>query len=100
MVRDTGDGSGHFLNSKEGVTQGDPLAMIAYDIRVFPLIRELWGSHPRVTPPWYVHYAGAGGKFVHILAHLWDLQARGPPRGFYPEPTKIILVMAPRNVAQ
>ena len=23
VVRDTGDGSGHFLHSKEGVTQGD-----------------------------------------------------------------------------
>ena len=42
---------------------------------------------------------GAGGKFKHILAHLRDLQARGPPRGYYPEPTKIILVVAPRNVA-
>ena len=29
VVRDIGDGSGHFLHSKEGVTQGDPLSMIA-----------------------------------------------------------------------
>ena len=28
----TGDGSGHFLHSKEGVTQGDPLVMVAYDM--------------------------------------------------------------------
>ena len=28
IVRNTEDGSGHFLHSKEGVTQGDPLAMI------------------------------------------------------------------------
>ena len=42
---------------------------------------------------------GQGGGFKHILAHLWDLQARGPPRGYYPEPTKSILVVAPRNVA-
>ena len=46
MVRDTGDGSGHFLHSKDGVTQGDPLAMIAYGIEVLPLIRELRGAHP------------------------------------------------------
>ena len=32
VVREIGDGSGHFLHSKEGVTQGDPLAMIAYGI--------------------------------------------------------------------
>ena len=48
VVRDIGDGSGHFLHSKEGVTQGDPLAIIAYGIGVLPLIRELWYAHPRV----------------------------------------------------
>ena len=46
VVRDTGDGSGHFLHSKEGVTQGDPLAMIVYVIGVLPLIRELRNAHP------------------------------------------------------
>ena len=38
VVRHTADGSGHFLHSKEGVNQGDPLAMIAYSIGVFPTI--------------------------------------------------------------
>ena len=38
VVRDIGDGSGHFLHSKEGVTQGDSLAMITYGIGVLPLI--------------------------------------------------------------
>ena len=32
VVREIGDGSGHLLHSKEGVTQGDPLDMIAYGI--------------------------------------------------------------------
>ena len=52
VVRDTGDGSGHFLHSKERMTQGDPLVMIAYGIGVLPLIREIWGAQPRVTQPW------------------------------------------------
>ena len=30
--------------------------------------------------------------------HLWDLQEWGPPRGYNTEPTKIIFVVAPRNV--
>ena len=33
------------------------------------------------------------------MEHLRDLQARGPVQGYYPEPTKIILVVAPGNVA-
>ena len=48
VVRNTEDGSGHFLHSKEGVTQGDPLAMITYGIGVLPLIRVLQVDHPRV----------------------------------------------------
>ena len=64
MVRDTGDGSGHFLHSKEGVTQGDPLPMIVYGIGVLPLIQKLRNTHPHVTQPWYADDAGAGGGGV------------------------------------
>ena len=69
--------------------------MITYGIGVLPLIRELLGAHPRVTQPWYADDAGAGGKFEQILVHLQDLQALVPPRGYYPEPTKSILVVDP-----
>ena len=37
---------------------------------------------------------------VRVQAHFRDLQARGPARGYYPETTKSILVVAPRSVAQ
>ena len=65
-----------------------------------PLIRELQGAHPRITQPWYADDVGAGGKFGHILEHLRDPRARFLARDYYPEPTKIILVVAPGNVAQ
>ena len=100
MVRDIGDGSGHFLHIKEGVTQGDPLNMITYSIGVLPLIQELRDAHPRLTQPWYANDAGAGGTFQQVQEHFWDLQARGPAQGYYPEPTKSILVVAPGNVAR
>ena len=97
-VSGTEDGSGHFLNIKEGVTQGDPLAMISYSIGVLPLIRDLWDTQLCVTQPWYADDVGAGGKSGHILDHFKDMQARGPPRKYFPEPTKIILVVATQNV--
>ena len=100
VVRDTGDGSGHFLHREEGVTQGDPLAMIAYGIGVRPLIRELRNAHPRVTQPWYADDTGVGGTFQQVQEHYRDLQARLPARGYYPETTKSILAVASVNVAQ
>ena len=80
------------------MTQGDPLAIITYVIWVLPLIRDLWDAHPHVTQPWYTY--DAGGEFGRTLAHFQDLQVRGSLRGYFPEPTKSILVVALRNVAR
>ena len=82
------------------MNQGYPLYMIAYGIGVLPLIRDIRGANPRVTQPWYADDAGAGGGFGHILEHFQYLQARGPPRGYFLDTTKSILVVAPRNVAR
>ena len=38
--------------------------------------------------------------FAYVQAHFQDLQVWGPAQGYYPEPTKSILVVAPGNVAQ
>ena len=73
--------------------------MSSYGIGVLPIIIELWDTHPRVTQPWYTDDAGSGVKFEHILEHFQYLQARGPTRGYFPDPTNSILVVEPRNVA-
>ena len=74
--------------------------MITYGIGVLPLIRELRDSHPRVTQPWYADDARVGRKFQQILEHFRDLQAQGPARGYYADPNKSILVVAPGNVSR
>ena len=38
------------------------------------------------------------GSFGNILTHFKNIQFRGPPQGYSPEPTKSILVVASRNV--
>ena len=78
------------MNSKEGVTQGDPLVIFSYGIGVVPLIIELQDAHPRVTQAWYADDVGVEGLFGHILDHFKDMQVRGALRGYFPEPTKSI----------
>ena len=61
LVIRVGDSTGHFLHSKEGVTQVDPLVIITYGLEILPLIGELRTAHPRVTQPFYADDTGAGG---------------------------------------
>ena len=93
MVCDSEDRSFQFLYSKEGVNQGDPLAMITYGIGVLILIQEFRDTNRCITQPWYADNAEEGGEFGRILTHFWYLQARWPPRGYSPEATKSILVV-------
>ena len=60
----------------------------------------LQDTHTRVTQPCYDDDAGAGSNFEKILAHFRDLQYWGALQFFFPEQTKSILVVAPRNVAK
>jgi hypothetical protein len=87
---------GHALTifSKEGVTQGDPLAIL-----LLPLIRALKDELPDVNQPWYADDAGAGGKFAGISSYFEKLQEKGPRRGYFPEPSKSILVVQEHNKA-
>ena len=54
------------IHSKEGVTQGDPLAMFCYRIGVIPLILGLLKEFPNLFQPWYADDAAAGGKFADL----------------------------------
>jgi hypothetical protein len=86
-----------FIHSKEGVTQGDPLAMAAYGILLLPLIRQLKREIPEVSQPWYADDAGAGGNFGDLRRYFERLQELGPSRGYHPEPSKSILVVLEHN---
>ena len=97
MIR-AGYGTGHFLQSKEGVNQRDPLSMITYVLRILLLTWDLRVSHPRVTQPWYDNGDGAVGPFVGIRRHLDNFMVQGAPQGYSPDPTKNILVVSLRNV--
>ena len=80
MIR-AGDGTGHFLYSKEGMTHGDPLAMVVYGLEIPPLTPELWTAHPSITQHWYADDTGAGGTFEEICCRLDELMVHRNLRG-------------------
>ena len=80
---------GEVLFSREGTTQGDPLAMAMYAIATVPLINKLRGN---ATQIWYADDATAIGKLTD-LKKWWDkICSLGPAYGCFPNATKTWLV--------
>ena len=80
---------GDTLHSREGTTQGDPLAMPMYALATILLINKLKGNSKQI---WYADDAAAVGKLAELRV-WWDLLAReGPDFGYYPNPSKTWLV--------
>ena len=87
-----------FLHSKEGVTQGCPLAMITSRIVVLPLIKNIKWEIPNITHTWYGDNTGASGTFTIIETYFNFLTCQGPGRGYYPKPSKSVLFVHPVNL--
>jgi hypothetical protein len=83
------DGSGAFIYSKEGITQGDPLYMFAYGVGILPLIGQLKAEFLEVEQPWYAD----DKKNSEICLYFSRLLEIGLNFGYYPEPSKSILVV-------
>ena len=65
-----GNDTASLLQSREGVTQGDPLAVVAYGIGFLPLIEQPNEVYPEVTQPWYADNMGALGTYGNIKLYI------------------------------
>eukprot|EP00731_Ephydatia_muelleri_P030106 Em0021g629a len=83
------------IYSKEGVTQGDLLSMFFYAVAVLPLIRSL-ASNSNFVQCWYADDSACVGKLSQIRLWLEKLIQLGPAYGYFAEPTKSVLVVAPQ----
>ena len=67
------------IQSREGVTQGDPLAMVTYGVGLLPLIHIVITAVSNVHQPWCADDAGAGGHFHRIKPYYFEkFQEYGP----------------------
>ena len=80
------------LLSREGVTQGDPLAMALYGIALLPLCELLRQDCPDVLQPWYADDAAMVGTAIDVAASFTQLCNYGPMFGYFPEPEKSFLI--------
>jgi hypothetical protein len=67
--------------------------MFGYGIGILPLIRRLKEEFPEVKEPWNADDAGAGGSFEDLRRFFTRLQEIGPLYGYFPEPSKSILIV-------
>ena len=83
---------GECIGSKEGTTQGDPLAMSMYAVASVPLIDELDGV-ASVSQFWYADDASALGK-LDQLRRWWDgINTIGKHYGYSPNASKSVLLV-------
>ncbi len=80
------------LYSREGTTQGCPLAMLEYASAVYPLITRLKDPlrHKQI---WYADDSSCAGLLRRIREWLLLLLEIGPSYGYLAEPSKSILVV-------
>ena len=91
-------GEGFFeLLSREGTTQGCPLAMAMYALALVPLSKQL---QPICKQVWYADDATGCDKLEKMREWFDRLLAIGPTYGYYPKPPKCILVVKAEKLEQ
>ena len=75
-----------------------PLAVVSYSIGVFLLIKYRKVEFPDVNQTWYSRNGGTLGTFTNVDLYFNSLNRFGPGCGYFPEPSKIILIVHPDNL--
>jgi hypothetical protein len=83
------------LLSQEGTTQGCPLAMAMYAIALVPLLKRLL---PMCKQVWFADDATGCDKFLTMRKWFDALVAMGPLYGYFPKPSKCILLAKPDRI--
>ena len=98
LVRDPGGSDFLLLHSKEGVTQGEPIAMIMYAIGPLPLIHKLKSMYPNSHQSWYADDSSAIDTLEDLHSLFDALVDIGPSFGYFPNGSKSIVVVPSEHV--
>ena len=76
------------------------MSMAFYAVGLLPLIRELKGVEGlnSVLQMWYADDASAGGCINKLIEWYRLFITRGPDFGYFPEPSKSIVVVRPEDI--
>ena len=87
---------GKSILSSEGTTQGDVAAMIMYAISMIPLVYDKTVTD--IHKNFYADDGAGAGKLIRVK-EWWELmKVRGPNYGYFPEPSKTVLVVKPQHL--
>ena len=88
--------------SDEGCTQGDPAAMAFYALGVKPLVDELHDcvNIENCKQSWFADDSSAVGNLKEIKVWWQKLSEIGPKYGYYPKPSKSILIIKDAGLLQ
>ena len=77
---------------REGVTQGDPLSMVVYEITLVLLAEELRTADPGLLSLFYADYGAFDGS-RQCTAHILKLlMKRGTDQGYLPGQDKSLFI--------
>ena len=83
------------IESSEGTTQGDPLAMAMYALAIRPLIDRLGDLTHGMKQVWFADDSTAAGSLDALHHWLNQVTTIGPDYGYLPNASKIHLVVKP-----
>ena len=86
---------GFFSLFQEGTTQGCPLSMAMYALGLAPMVKKL---QPACKQVWFADDASGCDELVKLKRWYDDLLLNGPTYGYYPNPSKCILVVKPEKL--
>ena len=74
------------------------MSTITYSIGILPHIKKLKREIHDFTQLWYADDSGALGMFVIIDTYFNSITRQGLGHGYYPEPSKSVLIVHPENL--